>query len=168
MASLKPSAIQIFEDYSPVINKCRRELINQDWFQQDWWLNITFGADGFTFQMSKIRWFNHKGQGIHIEFWIEEKEVADKTLSIVLHFEADTPDRGELGKRFKVAFAQVASEFDDYRVNHKAICDKLQKRVAFSKSSLPKVVVAEFSRLQVIGSIIDDLLGENHAAKDSV
>ena len=53
MATLKPSAIQIFEDYSPVINKCRRELINQDWFQQDWWLNITFGADGFTFQMSQ-------------------------------------------------------------------------------------------------------------------
>ena len=158
MTQLKPSAAKIFDEYGAAIRKCRRDLVEQEWFLDNWWINTSFNPNGFTFQLAKTHWFNHNSCGIHIEFWLEEQEAESKEIDIVLHFEADVPDRKELGARFKTAFGPVADDFEDYRINHQAICDKMQKRVAFNKSSLPRIVVAEFSRLQELASTIDLLL----------
>lgn len=158
MTQMKPAAAKIFDDYGAAVRKCRRDLIEQEWFGGNWWINTSFDTNGYTFQLAKTNWFNHNGNGIHIEFWLEEHEAGTKEIDIVLHFEADVPDRKALGSRFKASFAPLACDFEDYRVNHNAICDKLQKRVAFTKSSLPRVAVAEFSRLQAVAPIIDRLL----------
>lgn len=158
MPDLKPSAIEIYAAYAGAITKTRNELTNLEWFGGDWWINQMFGSAGFGFQLSKTRWFNHQSRGIHFEFWIEDGERKAGELPIVLHFEPDTPNRGELGKRFEAAFADHAGSFEDYRVNHKAICDKMSKTVKLTKSGLPGVVGAEFSRLAVLGTVIDDIL----------
>ena len=158
MTKIKSAALQIFDEYDAPIRKCRREITSQDWFTGDWWINSSFHANGYTFQLAKTNWFNHNSHGIHIEFWLEENELKNKELDIVLHFEADVPDRKKLGSEFKKALGPLEDEFEDYRINHNAVCDKMQKRVAFTKSSLLRIVVAEFSRLQTIAPKIDGLL----------
>jgi hypothetical protein len=158
MPILKPSAIVIFAEYSAALNKARKELKSQDWFRDDWWINLNFGSNGFTFQLSKTHWFNHTGQGIHFEFWIEEQEHRAKIIPIVLHFEPDTPNREKLGIKFKKSLAPFEKDFDDFRINHKAICDKLQKQEKFSKSGLANLVVVQFSRLKDIAPVIDEIL----------
>ncbi|MEM7117258.1 MAG: DinB family protein [Chloroflexota bacterium] len=158
MASIKPSAGEIFNHYSTAINKCRKELIAQPWFGGDWWVNVAFGNRGFLFQLSKTSWHNHNGKGIHFEFWLDAHEHESKLLPIVLHFEADVPARKAVGRRWKTAVSHLKANFPDYQINHNAICDKMQKEVKFSKSGLHKIVVQEFSRLQELGSTIDAVL----------
>jgi hypothetical protein len=157
MTKIKPAALEIFDEYDAVIRKCRREIISQDWFHGDWWINSAFNANGYTFQLAKTNWFNHNSQGIHIEFWLEENEFKEKKFDIVLHFESDVPDRKKLGLIFRDALSPLEGQFEDYRINHQAVCDKLQKRISFTKSSLPKIVVTEFTRLQRIAPVIDGL-----------
>jgi hypothetical protein len=91
---------------------------------------------------------------------VEEPELKSKELTMVLHFEADVPDRKTLGTRFENAFRPLASSFQDYTVNHRAICDKMSKRIRFSKSRLASLVVTEFSRLQQLAPVIDELVTE--------
>jgi len=158
MTKIKPAALEIFDEYDAVIRKCRREIISQDWFDGAWWINSTFNTNGYTFQLTKTNWFNHNSQGIHIEFWLEESELKEKEFDIVLHFESDVPDRKKLGLLFRDALSPLEDEFEDYRISHQAVCDKLKKRVSFTKSSLPKIVVTEFSRLQRIAPVIDGLV----------
>ncbi len=158
MPTIKPIGTEIFNDYSAAINKCRKELVAQDWFADGWWLNVAFNGGGFVFQLSKLNWYNHNGKGIHFEFWIDEHEVETQSVPIVLHFEPETPDRKALGYAFEAAFAGMESQFADYRVNHNAICDKLQKREKLTKSGLHKLVVREFTRLQALGPVIDGIL----------
>ena len=158
MATLVPSIIAVFDDYAAAVRKCRREIIAQSWFEKDWWINLAFDTNGFTFQLAKTGWHNHDSRGVHFEFWIGEQEANTKELPIVLHFEPDVPDRATLGTRFREAFEPHAEDFADYRVNHTAICDKLTKQIKFSKSSLAKTVVPEFSRLQALGPTIDRIL----------
>lgn len=158
MPELKPSAIRIYDEYSAAIGKCRSELIRQKWFKDNWWLNVGLGSRGFGFQLSKIHWFNHGGQGIHIEFWIEEEQHVAKMFPIVLHFESGVPNRKELGARFEREFRPLEPKFSDYRINHRAVCDKLQKQEKLSKAGLPKAVLREFSRLREIGSVIDRII----------
>ncbi len=148
----------IFNEYSSAINKCRRRLAEQDWFGDGWWVNARFGGKGFDFQMSKTHWFNHNTQGIHIEFWIHEREHENKILPIVLHFERDTPRRDSLGENFEKAFSKIAAGLSDYKVGHGNLCDKLQKHEKFTKSNLDKIVVREFAKLQRAGPIIDKIL----------
>lgn len=97
MAQLKKEVVALYDDYSASVRKCRRELVSEAWFGDDWWINNSFGNNGFTFQLSKTHWFNHESQGIHFEFWIGADEASTKTLPIVLHFEPDVPDRRALG-----------------------------------------------------------------------
>ena len=158
MPTIKPIGTKIFNEYSSAINKCRKEIAAQVWFEGNWWLNVSFTGRGFIFQLSKTSWHNHNGLGIHFEFWLEEKEFLSKTIPIVLHFEPDTPNRKALGQKFKAAIAEIEDEFSDYRINHDAICDKLQKHEKFSKSGLPRLIIREFARLQSIGPIIDEIL----------
>ena len=158
MPKLTKSAIDIFDEYSAAINKCQRELASQSWFDNGWCINKSFHSRGFTFQLYKANWYNNLSHGVHIEFWIEEKEVREKQLPIVLHFEADTPNRKDLGVAFKERFLKYEHLFGDYRINHSAICDKLQTNVPLTKTGLSKVVVREFSKMQVLDSIIDELM----------
>ena len=158
MPELKPSAIKLFSEYSAAINKCRKEISAQNWFKDGWWTSVEFGTRGFGFQISKTSWHNHNRQGVHFEFWIEENEHQTKVLPIVLHFEPDTPDRKKLGEKFKKAFKAMESEFPDYKINHAAVCDKMQKNEKFTKGGLHKTIVREFSRLQEIAPIIDKIL----------
>ncbi len=160
MPTIKPIGIEIFDTYSSAINKCRKEVTKQEWFGGEWWINTPFYGSAFGFQLAKTSWFNHNGGGIHFEFWIGESEIQIKMLPIVLHFEPNTPDRTLLGTRFQSAIEPVAMNFQDYRINHKAICDKMVKNVKFSKSGLPKLVVAEFNRLQTIAPLIDEIINE--------
>ncbi len=158
MPTVKPAGIEIFNQYSAIMNKCRKEIITQSWFQENWWLNVSFNGSGFNFQLSKTTWHNHYGQGIHFEFWLGEPEDRHKSLPLVLHFEPDTPNRKALGERFKQAFSGIEGDFADYRINHRAICDKMQKEERFTRSGLPRLIVQEFSRLQEIAPIIDEIL----------
>lgn len=160
MSALTPSGIEIFNQYSTIINKCRKELITQDWFKDNWWLHVFFNGRAFNFQLSKTTWFNHNGQGIHFEFWLGEEEHERKTLPFVLHFEPETPQREALGKRFEKAFDGLEPDFMDYRINHRAICDKMQKHEKFTKSGVAKLVVREFSRLHRIAPLLDDVLAK--------
>ena len=158
MSDLKPVAIEIFNQYSTIINKSRKEIIALPWFGNHWWLNVSFGNQGYIFQLSKTNWFNHNGKGIHFEFWLGELEHRRKIIPFVLHFEPDTPDRKTLGAQFKGAFAELEQDYPDYVINYQAICDKLQKYEKFSKNRLPRMVSEEFSRLQKIGAVIDRIL----------
>ena len=135
MPILKPASIEIFNHYSSLINKCRKEIITLPWFKGNWWLNVSFGNQGYVFQLSKTHWFNHNGRGIHFEFWLSTAEHQKKTIPFVLHFEPETPDRKALGVKFKSSFSEFEQDFSDYVVNHQAICDKLVKHVKFAKSS---------------------------------
>lgn len=158
MAQLKKEVVALYDDYSASVRKCRRELVSEAWFGDDWWINNSFGNNGFTFQLSKTHWFNHESQGIHFEFWIGADEASTKTLPIVLHFEPDVPDRRALGDRFEAAFEPFEQEFVDYRINHRAICDKLTKEVGLSKAGLAKTVLTEFRRLVTIAPLIDQVI----------
>lgn len=158
MSTIKPAGIEIFNQYSAVINKCRKEIIAQEWFEVYWWLNVSFSGTAFNFQLSKTTWHNHNGQGIHFEFWLGEPEHQHKTIPLVLHFEPDTPHRKDLREKFKEALSELEADFSDYKINHRAICDKFQKNVKFTKSGLPRLVVREFTRLQKIAPLIDAIL----------
>ncbi len=158
MATLKPAAIEIFNQYSTLINKCRKEIVSLPWFGSKWWVNVSFGNPGFVFQISKTHWFNHLGQGIHFEYWLGEMEHQRKALPFVLHFEPDTPERKALGVLFKTAFSEMERDFSDYSINYRAICDKLQKFEKFTKNTFPQLVISEFSRLQKIAPLIDRIL----------
>lgn len=158
MPAIKPIGIEIFNEYSSAINKCRKEIVAQEWFKGEWWVNAGFSGGGFVFQISKTSWHNHNGQGIHIEFWIDEEEHRTKILPIVLHFEPDAPNRKKLGEKFKKACSKIEAEFQDYKINHNAVCDKMQKHEKFSKSGLHKIVIREFSKLQKTAPIIDKIL----------
>ena len=155
MPTLKPA---IFDNWSTPVNKARNELTEQDWFGGAWWMHQTLGAGGLGLQLSKTHWHNHRSHGVHIEFWIESTEIESGTFPIVLHYEPEIPDRAALGKRFAKALAERESEFEDYRINHKAICDKMVKEAKLTKAGLPKVVVEEFSRLAALGELIDGIL----------
>jgi hypothetical protein len=158
MPTIKPIGIEIFNEYSSAIIKCRKEMTAQEWFSGNWWINFSFNGGGFIFQLSKTSWHNQNGKGIHFEFWIDAQEHQDKTVPIVLHFEPDTPNRKVLGAKFKVAFAELEDGFLDYKINHGAICDKMQKYEKFTKNGLHKLIVREFTRLQRVGPIIDEIL----------
>ena len=157
MADLKPAVIDIYADYGGAVRRCRRDIVARDWFGADWWINLSFDNNGWTLQLSKTNWFNHLSRGIHFEFWIATAEVELRTVPVVLHFEPDVPDRKALGARFKAAFGPFEQDFDDYRVNHQAVCDKLMKNVPLKKSSL-REVVAEFDRLQQLAAVIDSII----------
>ena len=163
MPTIKPIGIEIFNEYSSAINKCRKEVAAQGWFGGDWWIYSTFSGSAFVFQLAKTSWHNHNGRGIHFEFWIGADEFESRSIPIVLHFEPETPDRAALGKRFQAAFAEQEAAFADYRINHKAICDKMIRPVKLTKSGLHKVVVAEFGRLQTLAPIIDQILLDLHS-----
>ncbi len=158
MAGLKDEVVALHDAYAASVRKCRREIVAEEWFGGDWWINNQFDNNGFTLQLSKTHWFNHESRGIHFEFWIGPDEVQVKTVPVVLHFEPDVPDRRALGDRFMEAFAPFEAEFADYRINHAAICDKLTKEVSFSKSNLAKTILAEFARLQTLAPVIDRVL----------
>ncbi len=158
MPTIKPAGIEIFNQFSSTINKTRKALIAQDWFEGNWRLNLSFSGAGFKFQLSKTTWHNHDGQGIHFEFWLGDTEIQRKELPLVLHFEPDTPQRKKFGERFKSAFSKLEGEFSDDKINHRAICDKLQKNEKFTKNGLPPLVVRECSRLQKIAPIINGVL----------
>ncbi|MBS01195.1 MAG: hypothetical protein CMQ24_00585 [Gammaproteobacteria bacterium] len=158
MPTLKPATVEVYDNWSGPVTKARNELTGQAWFGGDWWINQSFGSSGFGFQLSKTHWFNHRSRGIHFEFWIDSAEVAAGTFPIVLHFEPETPDRDGLGRRFAGAFADRQAEFADYRINHKAVCDKMVKEIKLTKAGLPKSVVAEFTRLATLGDLIDGIL----------
>ena len=76
----------------------------------------------------------------------------------MLHFEPDTPNREKMGNKFKKSMAPLEKDFDDFKINHKAICDKLQKQEKFSKSGLANLVVEQFTRLKDIARVIDEIL----------
>jgi hypothetical protein len=145
------------------LRKLSRNLTSQPWFSDHWFIIKGLYARGIGFQMAKTHWYNHEGQGVHLETWIDEEVIQKKEIAVVMHVEPELPNR----RKFKAAFWKRAKskiqQWDGYEIREENLMELWKKRLPFVKSKMAEVLASGFEKIRVLGEDIDAVLKE---AKD--
>jgi hypothetical protein len=161
MAQLSPAAIKAYEEHMEVLRKLSRNLTSQPWFTSDSWM-ISKGiyARGIGFQLAKIHWHNHEGQGIHLETWIDGEVMARQEITLVMHVEPDLPNR----RAFNAAFWRLAKNkilsWDGYEIREENLMELWKKKLPFTKSKAASLLTREFEKIKDLGGEIDAAIEE--------
>lgn len=154
---------QIFVEQYPQMMSVIRQLARQDWYVQEGWTAfLGHFHSGIYMQVYKPHWYNHTGDGIHLETGLTASALAGSTTGIDLHvthknlFDRDkfnayaTPRMAELVKTW-----QGEVWFKEHTVS-----ERLGMKVKFTKTNFPQQMAAAFTQLSALGPIIDSGLAQ--------
>ena len=123
------------------------------WFTEDWFVY----RDGNYIHVAKHGWHDEKHQGIHFEVYVGDAEIGAKEFPIMLHAEADVPQREQFVNRMRTAIQfQIPSfmrEADDYTI--------FKEMHPLDKEIFVAEVLQALEELQFIVPFVDMCLEEN-------
>jgi hypothetical protein len=149
----------IAAEYLPLFQEVEGRLKQSDWFTNEWSASAGEFPGGVGLQLSKSNWFNQSGNGIHFESWINRAELKRRTVPVVLHVETAFPGK-------KKAFLQLLLErrgeliqsWAGYTVSTTNSMQPFIYRMPLEKERLVSGLCHEFSRLQVLVPVIDQII----------
>ncbi|MBZ0299447.1 MAG: hypothetical protein K8J31_06905 [Anaerolineae bacterium] len=153
-----PEDWHIFMDqYSPMMSVIR-QLAKQDWYVREGWTAfLGHYHAGIYLQVFKPHWFNHTGDGIHLETGLTAETLQNRATGIDLHItHKNLFDRDRFNAyatpRMK---ALVESWPDEIWFKEHTVSERLGLSVRFTKTNFPQQMAAAFTRLSALGPIID-------------
>ena len=161
MAAELTEGWSIFIDQYPQFTKLQRELAKTDWFVNDGWTAfIGYYHAGIYIQLFKPHWFNHTGDGIHLEMGITAETLAAKKTTIDLHVgHRNLFDRVRFNELTIAPMQEmVASWGNGVTFSKTNLSERMRVDVSFTKSGFPKQVTVAFTQMCQLGPIIDDSL----------
>ena len=161
MAKLSSSAIETYEKNFDIFRKTKRMLVKLEWFKDHWFVDCGIYARGIGFQLSKIHWHNHEGQGVHLETWIDAETLGSKVMPIVMHVEPHVPNRREFIARFWALGKPKLDKMEGYTLKEENIMELFRKEIPFVKTKAAESLVQEFDELSALGAVIDKALKES-------
>ena len=166
---MRRAGTNMSSDVEAQLNTAQHQIRKLSWYGENWTLHPTRPDDGGTawsgLQLSKKDWFNDDGMGIHIETWIGDKELTKSKLPFVLHIlhQPAFPSSHKKGSDFTKIWhtlsepAELITSWPGYKAGR---AKPLKGAIKFRPEDMATTIVAEFSRLHVLGPYIDGVLKE--------
>ena len=153
---------QIFIEQYPQFMALQRALGKEDWFcRAGWTMFIGHYHAGIYAQFFKPHWFNQTGDGVHLEFGLDEASLADKTVHIDLHIgHRNLFDRQKFNELTLPAMEAAIRDFGLAKFSKTNLSDRLRMEVKFTKTGFAKQITQALAQLSVLGTIIDDGLAQ--------
>ena len=139
-------------DYTLLFRQLKREIEKQGWFNDLW----DIYQDGAYLHIFKRNWFDDGHNGIHFEVYVDDEGVQKKNFPIMLHMEADVPERDAFRDAFFVAAAQMLKKFPEYAQNINEYT-LLKKEFPLNIYLIQKVL-DELDKLSLLAKPIDQAL----------
>ena len=161
MAKLSNSAVEVYQEHMDVLRKLSSNLTSQRWFSSSpWFISKGIYARGIGLQMAKTHWYNHEGQGIHLETWIDEDAMSRREVAVVMHVEPHVPNRAKFNETFWSLAKSKIERWEGYEIKEGNLMELWRKSVPFVKSKAASTLTEEFLRIKDLGEDIDTALSK--------
>lgn len=164
MAAQKATAEE-WAEYLELYQKLSDRLARQPWFTGGWEARFDYlnrdNPRGVWLQLVRPTWFDG---AIHLETWLMNSVLQNKTAPVVLHVETSMAkhglNRNDFSRLFLERSGDLIQGWDGYTVKPHYAMEPFSARVPFTRETLVSVLEAEFSRLQQLGLTIDQTIEE--------
>ena len=154
---------QVFISQYPQMIALRGQLAKREWFVDGGWTAF-IGAyhAGIYMQVYKPHWFNHTGDGIHLETALNAESLAQKRTSIDLHITHKNLFDRERFNAYTIPRMQALTSGweDDFWFKSHTLTERLGLKLRFTETGFGKQLAEGFTRLSVLGAVIDDGLAQ--------
>lgn len=110
-------------------------------------------------QLVREKWFDG---AIHLETWINNSVLQNKAVPVVLHVETSMAKHGLSRNDFSRLFLErsggLIQSWDGYIIKPNYAMEPFNTRLPFSTDTLVCVLETELSRLQQLGTVIDETI----------
>ena len=141
------------QDIKKIFRNFEQMLRKTSWFQDDWEI---FNRGPYL-QLSKKGWYNQKQGGIHLETYIENREIKKKEFPICMHVEEDCPRQQVFMQEFLALEADRIQSWKGYRVVGKG-CSVCIRTLPLSFKNLEQRLLEEFSELRLLETSVERTL----------
>jgi hypothetical protein len=149
---------QIFIEQYPQMMSVIRQLAKQDWYVRDGWTAfLGHYHAGIYLQVYKPHWFNHTGDGIHLETGVDARTLDNKVFGIDLHItHKNLFDRDKFNAYATPRIEELVKTWQgEIWLKTHTVSERLGMRVKFTKTNFPQQMAMTFTQLATVGPIID-------------
>ncbi len=124
-----------------------KEIKKAPWFTADFVLT----RNGNYIHVAKKNWYDEKGNGVHFETYIEDRDVETEEFPIFLHAENDVPKRDAFVQDVVIAMGDYTNNFMCFVNEHTIV----QRFVAFNKETFVTDAMKTLEEMQFLVEIVD-------------
>jgi hypothetical protein len=154
-----------WQEYLAIYQELSDRLARQPWFADGWETRFNYlnqeNPRGVWLQLIRKHWFDG---ALHLETWINNTVLQNGATPVVLHVETSIPrdgiSRNDFSKRFLERSGALIQSWDGYEIKPHYAMEPFSTRLPFTKETLAAVLEAEFTRLQQLGTVIDETIEE--------
>ncbi len=162
MATRKASAEE-WAEYLALYQTLSDRLARQEWFAGGWETRFDYlnreSPRGVWLQLVRQNWFDG---AIHLETWVNNSVLESKATPVVLHVETSMAKHGISRNDFTRLFLErsgaLIQSWDGYLIKPHYAMEPFSTRLAFTKETLVPALESEFTRLQQLGTAIDETI----------
>jgi hypothetical protein len=149
---------RLFIEQYPQFQALQRALAKEDWFVRDGWvMYIGHYHAGIYAQVFKPHWFNQTGDGIHLEFGLDQNSLDIKSVTLDLHVgHRNLFDRQRFNELTIHQMETATKTLGLAKFSKTNLSARLSLAVKFTKTGFSKQITNALTQLSVLGPIIDD------------
>jgi hypothetical protein len=164
MAARKASAEE-WAEYLALYQKLSEQLAQQPWFAEGWETRFDYlnrdDPRRVWLQLVRQKWFDG---AIHLETWINNTVLQNEAAPVVLHVETSVPKHGlsrnDFSRLLLERSGDLIQSWNGYTIKPNYAMEPFSTRVPFTRETLVSALEAELSRLQQLGTVIDQTIDD--------
>ena len=151
---------ELQKTYLSIFKELESNLIEQDWYLPDWHFVLN-DLDGFaTCQLYRPAWLITADRPIHFEAYIGAIQHEQGRIPLLLHAHPTFPQQFQLAELFRAKAQPSVKNWTGYSLTRPVPFQLLRTEIAFMLSDLRHKLLMEFTRVQELGPLIDQLISE--------
>lgn len=161
MTKNKPEGAVKFEPYHEEYVDLAKALKKLGW-AKDWHTVATMFGEPKVLGASLRIWKSNWPELLHFESWIGNADIKRGSATVAFHIETSLEPygikRNQFNQRLIDSGASLMDDWSGYSLSPKSF-QTFKTAIPFEQGKIARVLQPEFTRLQRLGKVIDEILG---------